>query len=188
MALGSTQPIVKMNTRNIPGGKGGRCVRLTTLPPSRAEYHGNLGAETSWKPLGHTGPVTGLLYLWSLQLRRSEILGSGRSRSQWSCGLQLGSTAPRFLELRVRIRPVAWMSVCCVLSGGVLCYGLITRPDESHRLWCVWVWSWGLDNEKALAQWGGGRCPYKNNRITFIIIFCHVVVYVWYTFALSLSL
>jgi hypothetical protein len=30
MALGSTQPLVKMSTRNIPGGKGGRC---------RAERH-----------------------------------------------------------------------------------------------------------------------------------------------------
>jgi len=26
------------------GGKGGRCIWLTTLPPSRAECHGNLGA------------------------------------------------------------------------------------------------------------------------------------------------
>jgi hypothetical protein len=32
MALGSTLPLVKMSTRNIPGGKGGRCVRLTTSP------------------------------------------------------------------------------------------------------------------------------------------------------------
>jgi len=39
MALGSTQPLVKMSTRNIPGGKGGRCVRMTTSPPSRAECH-----------------------------------------------------------------------------------------------------------------------------------------------------
>ena len=38
MALGSTQALVKMSTRNIPGGKGGRCVRLTS-PPSRAECH-----------------------------------------------------------------------------------------------------------------------------------------------------
>ena len=34
MALGSTQPPVKMSTRNIPGGKGGRFVRLTTSLPS----------------------------------------------------------------------------------------------------------------------------------------------------------
>ena len=44
MALASTQPLVKMSTRNIRGGKGGRCVRLTTSPPSCAECHENLGA------------------------------------------------------------------------------------------------------------------------------------------------
>jgi hypothetical protein len=32
-ALWSTQPL-KMSTRKTPGGKGGRCVRVTTLPPS----------------------------------------------------------------------------------------------------------------------------------------------------------
>jgi hypothetical protein len=26
---------------------------------------------------------------------------------------------------------------CCVLSGGGLCDGLITRPEESYRLWRV---------------------------------------------------
>ena len=42
------------------GGKGGRCVRLTTchhpVPLSR-----NLGNLTSWNPLGLSRPVTGLL-------------------------------------------------------------------------------------------------------------------------------
>jgi hypothetical protein len=32
-ALGSTQPL-KMSTRKTSHGKGGRCVRVTTLPPS----------------------------------------------------------------------------------------------------------------------------------------------------------
>jgi len=37
---------------------------------------------------------------------------------------------------------VSWMFVCCdccVLSGRGLCDELITRPEESHRLWCVVV-------------------------------------------------
>ena len=33
MVLGSSQPLVKMSTRNIPGGKGGRCVRVTNSLP-----------------------------------------------------------------------------------------------------------------------------------------------------------
>jgi hypothetical protein len=38
MALGSTQPLTEMSTRNISwGAKGGRCVGLTTLPPSCAD-------------------------------------------------------------------------------------------------------------------------------------------------------
>ena len=32
--LGLTQPLTEMSTRNISWGKGGRCVGLTTLPPS----------------------------------------------------------------------------------------------------------------------------------------------------------
>jgi len=37
MTLGLTQPLTEMSTRNISwGGKGGRCVWLTTLPPSCA--------------------------------------------------------------------------------------------------------------------------------------------------------
>jgi hypothetical protein len=41
MALGSTQPLTEMSTRNISlgggGGEGDRCVGLTTLPPSCAD-------------------------------------------------------------------------------------------------------------------------------------------------------
>jgi hypothetical protein len=36
--------------------------------------------------------------------------------------------------------------VCCVLSGRSLFVGLVTRPEESYRMSCVWVWplrSWG---------------------------------------------
>ena len=50
------------------------------------------------------------------------------------------SKAPRVLGLRVRIPPGAWLSVCCeccVLSGRGLCDELITRPEETYRLWFV---------------------------------------------------
>ena len=52
------------------------------------------------------------------------------------------SCDPRLLRSWVRIPPGARIFVCCecsVLSGIGLCDGLITRPEESCRLWCVVV-------------------------------------------------
>jgi hypothetical protein len=60
---------------------------------------------------------------------------------------------------------------CCVLSDRGLCDELITRPEESYRLWCVVVCDLeNLMNEEALAHWGLSRqkqtkkqivCPHK---------------------------
>jgi len=63
MALGSTQSLTKMSTRNISRGTGVRCVGLTTLPHSRVDYH-----ET-WdpQPPGTSEPFQGLLYLFQNQ-------------------------------------------------------------------------------------------------------------------------
>jgi len=61
-------------------------------------------------------------------------------RSQWPRGLRRRSAVSRLLGLWFRMPPGAWTSVsceCCVLSGRGLCDGLITRPEESYRLWCV---------------------------------------------------
>jgi len=59
MALGSTKPLTEMSIRIISWGKGGRCVGLTTLPPSRADY------LEIWEPQprGTLRPLQGLLYL-----------------------------------------------------------------------------------------------------------------------------
>jgi hypothetical protein len=71
MALGLTEPLTEMSTRNLPGGvKGVRRVRLTTSPPSVSR----LPRENEmWEPrrlttYGHQRPVTGkpLLYLFYL--------------------------------------------------------------------------------------------------------------------------
>ena len=43
---------------------------------------------------------------------------------------------------------------CCVLSGRGLCDELITHPEESYQVRCVWVWSWILDKEEAFVHWG----------------------------------
>ena len=60
---------------------------------------------------------------------------------------------------------------CCVLSGRGLCDGLITRPEESYRLWCVIVCD--LETSRMRGPWpalgrssteGGGiqyDCSYR---------------------------
>ena len=52
---------------------------------------------------------------------------------------------------------------CCVLSGRGLCDELITRPEESYRLWCVVVCDLETFlNGAAMAPWGGGLLRQKN--------------------------
>jgi hypothetical protein len=55
MALRSTQPLTEMCTRKFPGGKGGRRVWLTTLPPSMSLMSENVGASASHNPKGLHG-------------------------------------------------------------------------------------------------------------------------------------
>jgi len=43
---------------------------------------------------------------------------------------------------------------CCVSSGRGLCDGLITRPEESYRLWRVVVCDQETSNEEAKARYG----------------------------------
>jgi hypothetical protein len=63
-----------------------------------------------------------------------------------------------FILLNPRpIPPVAWKSVCCdccVLSGWGLCDELITRPEESYRLWCVVVCD--IENSWMRRSWPTG--------------------------------
>jgi hypothetical protein len=56
-----------------------------------------------------------------------------------------------------------------VLSGRGLCDELITRPEESYRLWCVVVCDLGnLKNEEAMTRDGSQR-----NRKKMCIFFCY---------------
>ena len=80
------------------------------------------------------------------------------NRSQWPRGLRRRSTAARLLISWVRIPPEAWMSVCCeccVLSGKGLCDELITRPEESYRLFCVVVCDLKISSTRRPGPIGG---------------------------------
>jgi hypothetical protein len=87
--------------------------------------------------------------------------------SQWPRRLRHKSAAARLLWFWVRIPPGAWMSVCCdycVLSARGLCNELITRPEESYRLWCVVVCDLEISwMRRSLPT--GGFAP-KNKHIT----------------------
>jgi len=59
---------------------------------------------------------------------------------------------------------------CCVLSGTCLCDGLITRPDESYRLWSVAVCDLEkqtIVNEEEGQGPLGGYCAKKNLELYF---------------------
>jgi len=89
-------------------------------------------------------------------------------RSHSSRVLRHGSAAAFLLRLRVKIPPGAWMSVSwqyCVLSGISLCVGPITRPEQSYRVWCVWVWSRNLNDGSSRPTKVVG--PWKKNGTGF---------------------
>jgi len=48
---------------------------------------------------------------------------------------------------------------CCVLSGRGLCDELITRPEESYRMWCVVV----CDLENLNPHWVAAKQQKKSN-------------------------
>ena len=64
MSVGSTQHLTEMSARIISwGNKGGRCVRLTTLPTSCVARLEVLGGSISWSTKGMSSPIMGELYL-----------------------------------------------------------------------------------------------------------------------------
>jgi len=94
-------------------------------------------------------------------------------QSQGPRGLRRRSAAARLLRSWVRIPAGAWMSYCCeccVLGRG-LCDALITRPEESYRLWCVVVCD--LETSRMRRSWLAlGRKRHRN-----IYIYIYIYIY-----------
>jgi hypothetical protein len=79
---------------------------------------------------------------------------------------------------------------CCVLSGRGLCDGLITRPEESYRLWCVVVCDLeNLKSDEAIARdWAVSAIKKKGDSITlfnFCALCCFLMVKYNYIYFLS---
>jgi hypothetical protein len=68
MALGSTQPLTEMSTRNLRGGGGNGRVRLTTFPPSVSRMPRKCGSLDVSHPYGPSGPITGIVFPFTLPL------------------------------------------------------------------------------------------------------------------------
>jgi len=104
-------------------------------------------------------------------------------RSQWTRGIRGRFVAARLRRLWVRILPGAWMSVCvecCVLSGRVLCDGLISRPEESYRMWCVVVCD--LETSRMRRPWPAlGRSATEEKYISIFSGFCSLafITQIW---------
>ena len=66
---------------------------------------------------------------------------------------------------------------CCVLSDRCLCDELITRPEESYRLWCVVA----CDQEtsprmrRPLPALGGSAIGKKYNTVLYCIVLMSIV-------------
>jgi hypothetical protein len=91
--------------------------------------------------------ISTLVYVFTVQTLCIILL-----RFQWSRGLRLGLrpfTCWNCGSKSQRGMDISLLSISCVFSGRGLWDAPITRPEESYRVYCVWVWSLYLSNEKA---------------------------------------
>jgi hypothetical protein len=83
------------------GGEGGRCVRLTTLPPSYADCLDTLDVSPSWSPQGLSRLVMGLLCLFFFKLPIHKLV-----KVFFGISSKLYFVSPCFLQTRVQVRDI----------------------------------------------------------------------------------
>jgi hypothetical protein len=106
-----------------------------------------------------------------------------QSRSQWPRGLMRGSAAARLLGLRVRIPPVAWMSVVSVVgcrvevsaSGWSLVQRSPTECDVSNSVIVKPRQRGGPGSQGAVAPWIKNRHS-DDDAVHVVTLLCHTVL------------
>ena len=99
------------------------------------------------------------------------ITVAARSKA-WFCGRSFAGIA--------RSNPAGGMDVYReyrVLSSRGLSVGLITRPEESYTVCCVWVWSWSSvrgDHDRE-----SGRSATGKNVCIYIYIYIYIFIYLF---------
>ena len=72
---------------------------------------------------------------------------------------------------------------CCLLSGRGLCDGLIIRPEESYRVWCVVVRD--LETLKIKRAWHAGGRSATGRQLKFYVLsyieYIYIYIYIFVT-------
>jgi hypothetical protein len=104
LALGSTQPLTEMSTRDIfgifLGVKDGRRVRLTTIPPSMCRLSRKCGSLNISQPYGPPRPVTGITLLSYIICIRYEV-HRGSPFSGWNSYSCRSFSHPNAIKLQL---------------------------------------------------------------------------------------
>jgi hypothetical protein len=154
--------------RSLCGGNGKR--RLICWLERRIDYLHTINYNCV------SSAITHFLTLFILISIRIQFINLNHQailcRSQWLLGLRCRSADARLLRLWVRIPPWTWMFVSCewyVLSGRGLYDKLITRPEESYRLW--WVVVCDLETSWMRRPWPNGGLLRQKQTSNFNKIF-----------------
>jgi hypothetical protein len=99
-------------------------------------------------------------------------------------GVDLRPPVCRVCEFESRLGHGCLFLVSVVLWGRGLCFGLLTRPEESYRLWCVqWLWLWspvrkGHDPESGRSDTGEKIVNIASS--AFLSTFYFILVFSYY--------
>jgi len=105
----STQPLTEMSTRSISWGQRRPVRKADNLTTILCRCH-EISETTSWNPLGHSSPVTGLLYLFA--------------KTEWHRNMFMNNEYEGILK-------VAIFTFCKVKSTVINC----KECDRSQNIW-----------------------------------------------------